>query len=57
MLRLVVRANTRRHKTPVLLALREEVEELKVLLRLCHDAKAFGGIARFTGLAISQPGA
>jgi hypothetical protein len=35
-----VRANSRRDKAPVLLALREEVEELKVLLRLCQDVKA-----------------
>jgi predicted GIY-YIG superfamily endonuclease len=31
----VVRANARRDKAPVLLTLREELEELKVLLRLC----------------------
>jgi len=40
-LRLVVRANNRRDKAPVLLALREEVEELKILLRLGQDVKAF----------------
>lgn len=34
-LRLVVRANSRVDKLPVLLRLREELEELKVLLRLC----------------------
>jgi hypothetical protein len=39
-LRLVVRANARRDKAPVLLEVRETVEELKVLLRLGHDAKA-----------------
>jgi hypothetical protein len=32
-LRLIVRANARRDRVPVLLALREEMEELKVLLR------------------------
>ncbi|MCI0453428.1 MAG: four helix bundle protein, partial [Candidatus Dadabacteria bacterium] len=36
-LKLVVRANSRREKSPILLNLREELEELKVLLRLCHD--------------------
>ena len=41
MLKLVVRANARRDKVPVLLTLREELEELKVLLRLCQDVKAF----------------
>jgi len=39
-LRLVVRANARRDKAPVLLEVRETVEELKVLLRLGHDSKA-----------------
>jgi hypothetical protein len=40
-LRLVVRGNTREDKREVLLEIREELEELKVLLRFCHDAKAF----------------
>jgi hypothetical protein len=40
-LRLVVRANARRDRAPVLLELREELEELKVLLRLGQDVKAF----------------
>jgi hypothetical protein len=39
-LRLVVRANARREKVPVLLELREAVEELKVLRRLGHDVEA-----------------
>lgn len=46
-LRLVVRANARTDKTPVLLELREEIEELKAMIRLCHDAGGFGGIASF----------
>jgi len=46
-LRLVVRANARREKAPVLLELREELEELKVLLRLCYDAKAFPNFNSF----------
>ncbi len=40
-LKLVVRANSRRDKSVTLLDLREELEELKVLLRLCQDVKAF----------------
>ena len=40
-LKLVVRANARYDKAPVLLELREELEELKVLLRLGQDVKAF----------------
>jgi hypothetical protein len=46
-LRLVVRANARIDKAPVLLEIREEVEELKAMLRLCNDAKGFNGIAAF----------
>lgn len=39
-LKLIVRANARRDKVPVLLEIREEVEELKILLRLCHVVTA-----------------
>lgn len=46
-LRLVVRANSRTDKAPVLLELREQVEELKAMMRLCHDARGFQGIAAF----------
>lgn len=46
-LKLVVRANTRRDKTAVLLRIREELEELKVVLRLCLDAKAFHNFKSF----------
>jgi hypothetical protein len=46
-LRLVVRANARTDKVPVLLQIREEVEELKVLLRLCHDGKALPNFKTF----------
>jgi tRNA A37 threonylcarbamoyladenosine synthetase subunit TsaC/SUA5/YrdC len=44
--RLVVRANARRDKAPVLLELRE-LEELKVLLRLGQDVKAFANFNAF----------
>lgn len=46
-LRLVVRANARRDKVPVLLELREELEDLKVLVRLGHDTKAFANLKGF----------
>lgn len=46
-LKLVVRANSRRDRSSALLQIREEVEELKVLLRLCHDAKAFPNFNSF----------
>jgi len=46
-LKLIVRANARGDKVSVLLQIREEVEELKVLLRLCHDAKGFPNFNSF----------
>ena len=46
-LKLVVRANARRDKTPILLEVREQVEELKVLLRLGQDVKAFANFPSF----------
>lgn len=46
-LRLIVRANARTDKASVLLDIREELEELKVLLRLCHDAKGFASFKSF----------
>jgi four helix bundle protein len=46
-LKLIVRANSRRDKSPILHELREELEELKVLLRLCHDVKAFPNFNSF----------
>jgi hypothetical protein len=46
-LKLIVRANARGDKSSVLLEIREELEELKVLLRLCHDAKGFPNFHSF----------
>ena len=46
-LKLVVRANSRSDRVPLLLELREELEALKVLLRLCHDTKAFQSFNSF----------
>jgi len=43
----LVTANARRDKGPELLRLCEELEELKVLLRLCHDVKALPNPNRF----------
>ena len=43
----VVRANAQRDKTATLLQIREELEELKVLLRLCHDVRAFANFNAF----------
>ena len=46
-LKLVVRANARRDKAPILQEIREEVEELKAVLRLCEDVKAFPNFNSF----------
>ena len=46
-LALVVRANGRPDKVPVLLELREECEALKVALRLGHDVQAFANFKSF----------
>jgi hypothetical protein len=46
-LKLVVRANARHEKAAVLHEVREETEELKVLLRLCQDVKAFPNFNSF----------
>lgn len=46
-LKLVVRANARRERAAVLIALREQLEELKVLLRLGQDLKAFSRFNTF----------
>jgi len=46
-LKLVVRANARRDKTAVLLEIREEVEQLKVLLRLALPR--YARFARYSG--------
>jgi hypothetical protein len=46
-LKLIVRANARRDRSDVLLEIREEVEQLKVLLRLAHDVKAFTKLSSF----------
>ena len=46
-LKLVVRANSQRDRVATLLSLREEFEELKVLLRLGQDLKVFSGLSTF----------
>ena len=46
-LKLVVRATSRLDKLPLLLELREEVEQLKVVLRLCQDVMAFASFKAF----------
>jgi hypothetical protein len=46
-LKLIVRANGRRDKIELLHDIREETEELKVVLRLCQDVKAFQNFNSF----------
>ena len=46
-MQLIVRANSRRDKVPLLLELSEELEALKVLLRLGQDVKAFANLHSF----------
>jgi hypothetical protein len=46
-LKLIVRANARRDKVPLLLDVREEVEALKVLLGLSQDVRAFASFRAF----------
>jgi hypothetical protein len=46
-LKLVVRANSRRDKGSILQEIREELEELKAVLRLCEDVKAFPNFNSF----------
>lgn len=46
-LALIVRANAKTDKRAALLALREEVEQLKLLLRLSHDTKALANFKAF----------
>ncbi len=38
---MIIRANSRREKLPVLADLRERVEAFQVLLRICKDVKVF----------------
>jgi hypothetical protein len=59
-LKLIVRANSRRDKAAVLLDLREELEELKVLLRLCLPRYAprrtalLGMVGSFRALRVAR---
>lgn len=45
--RLVVRANNRKEKLPVLYELRETLEEAKLVIRMCKDIKAFHNFNSF----------
>ncbi len=45
--KLIVRANSSRNKEPILLELREELEQLKLTTRLCKEVKAFHSFKSF----------
>jgi hypothetical protein len=44
---LIVRANSAKDKLPLLLDLRERIEELVILVRLCKEIKAFKSFKSF----------
>jgi len=44
---LIMRANNLENKLDILYALREELEHLKLTLRLCKEVKAFGNFQSF----------
>lgn len=46
-LRLIRQANNARDKTPLLLQLRERLEDVKIVIRLCKDLKAFNNFNSF----------
>ncbi len=45
--KLIIKANSSRAKLPVLCELREQIEELKVLIRISKEAKAFKNFKSF----------
>jgi hypothetical protein len=51
--KLIVRANNSEEKLPILLVLREELEQLKLTTRLCKEVKAFHNFNSFQ-VAINQ---
>jgi len=46
-LRLIVKANSVKNKSELLLKIREEIEELKVLIKICKEIKAFRSFKYF----------
>jgi len=45
---LVIKANDERNKLPCLLHLKETLEEIKILIRICKEVKAFNSFKSFT---------
>ena len=48
---LVVAANNSRDRLPLLLRLREDLELMKILVRLCHEVGGFPGTASYLQLS------
>ena len=46
--RLIIRANSERERLSTLHCLRDTIEELKVVLRICKEVKAFNNFQSFT---------
>ena len=46
-LKLIIRANNSEEKLPILRELRERVEELKLLVRICKEVRAFPNFKAF----------
>ena len=45
---LIIKANDMRNKLPLLLQLKETLEEIKILIRICKEVKAFNSFKSFT---------
>jgi len=44
---LVIRANDTRNKPPTLLKLKEAIEEIKILIKICKEVRAFNSFKSF----------
>jgi hypothetical protein len=44
---LVIKANDMRNKLPLLLKLKETLEEIKILIKICKEVKAFNSFKSF----------
>jgi len=52
-IKLIVRANSHKNKWPILIELRELLEQIKLTIRLCKEVKAFNNFNSFN-VAINQ---
>lgn len=47
-LKMIIRANNRNVKKEILLTIREKLEELKVILRICREVRTFNSFDSFS---------